>query len=195
MAPGTTLSGTTLSGGFARPAEDAARAFRGCLEAMARPGQLQSLTGARPPAPLSVAAGAVALTLIDTTTPLYLAPSHDSAELREWIAFHCGAPLVDAESACFALGTWAALGPVSRFQIGTPDYPDRSATLIVETALPVLPNARLSGPGIETTQDAWLPEIAAFQANRAQFPLGFDCYFTAGNGLSALPRSTEVEAF
>ena len=38
-----------------------------------------------------------------------------------------------------------------------------------------------------------LPEIAAFRANRALFPLGFDCYFTSGDMLAALPRSTIVE--
>ncbi|MDP1577127.1 MAG: phosphonate C-P lyase system protein PhnH, partial [Cypionkella sp.] len=34
----------------------------------------------------------------------------------------------------------------------------------------------------------------AFQANRALFPLGFDCFFTCGTKVAALPRSTYVEA-
>ncbi|OOY27281.1 phosphonate C-P lyase system protein PhnH [Thioclava sp. L04-15] len=183
-----------LSGGFTQAPQQSARAFRAVLEAMARPGRVQVLDGAAPPAPLSPAAGAVLLTLVDQSTRLYLAPSHDTPEIRHWIAFHCGAPLVEADAADFALGTWEALQPVARFAIGTPDYPDRSATLIVECDALAPANARLTGPGIETEALAHLPEIAAFAANRAGFPLGFDCLFTAQDQVLGLPRSTEVEA-
>ncbi|KEP71164.1 carbon-phosphorus lyase [Thioclava dalianensis] len=183
-----------LSGGFAEVAQQSARAFRAVLNAMARPGQLQQLEGAAPPAPLSPAAGAVLLTLVDQSTRLHLAPSHDTPEIRNWIAFHCGAPLSGAEEAAFALGAWEALQPVARFAMGTPDYPDRAATLIVEEAGSNPPNARLSGPGIETQVKAYLPDIAAFQANHAGFPLGFDCLFTARDTVFGLPRSSNVEA-
>ena len=127
-----TASSQRLHGGFAKPSFDAAYAFRAILDAMARPGTIQTLAGAAPPPPLSPAAGAVLLTLCDATTPLHLAGGHDCAALRDWITFHCAAPLVDAASASFALGTWKALHPLSRFAIGLPDYPDRAATLIVE---------------------------------------------------------------
>lgn len=183
-----------LVGAFAHPAEDAAFAFRACLEAMARPGRVQTISGAIPPAPLSIASGTLLLTLANASTPIYLAPSHDTAAIRDWIAFHCGAPIVPAEQATFALGTWEALHPVSRFDIGTSDYPDRSATLIVEMDALSEPNARLTGPGIETAHEARLPEIAAFRENRARFPLGFDCIFTSDTSVSALPRSTYVTA-
>ncbi|ETD89296.1 phosphonate C-P lyase system protein PhnH [Rhodobacter capsulatus] len=183
----------TLSGGFADPARDAAHAFRACLQAMARPGRVQRITGALPPAPLSPAAGALLLTLVDDTTPLFLAPGLDTQALRGWIAFHCAAPISAPEEAVFALGVWADL-PLDRFRPGTPDYPDRSVTLIVEMAALTPPNARLRGPGIATHQDAALPAIAPFIANRTRYPLGFDCYFCAGADLSALPRSTRVEA-
>lgn len=186
-------SADILSGGFAEPAPQAARAFRACLEAMARPGRVQPITGATPPAPLSPAAGTVLLTLVDPTTPLYLAPGHDTPEIRGWIAFHCGAPIVGPEAAVFALGAWAAL-PLGRFALGTPEYPDRSATLIVEMEALSPANARLTGPGIETEQAARLPEIVAFALNHARFPLGFDCFFCAGGEVSALPRSSHVEA-
>jgi alpha-D-ribose 1-methylphosphonate 5-triphosphate synthase subunit PhnH len=185
---------THLSGGFSDAPVEAARAFRACLQAMARPGRVERVAGAAPPAPLSIAAGAVLLTLADSTTPLHLAPSHDRPEVRQWIAFHTGAPLVAAGDAVFALGTWPALQPVSRFAIGTPDYPDRAATLIVEMEGLSPPNARLTGPGIAAEHRARLPEIAAFAANRALYPLGFDCFLTAGDRLAGLPRSTEVEA-
>lgn len=187
------MQAEALSGGFADAPVEAARAFRALLEAMARPGRVQKIAGATPPAPLSAAAGTALLTLADSTTPLYLGPGHDTPALRDWIAFHCAAPLCPPEEATFALGRWEAL-PLGRFPLGTPEYPDRSVTLIVETDALTPPNARLSGPGIAGMQPAHLPEIAAFEANRARFPLGFDTIFCAGDMLAALPRSTRVEA-
>lgn len=184
----------TLSGGFADAPTQSARAFRAILEAMARPGTIHTVTAAQPPAPLSVAAGVALLTLCDGTTPLHLAGTAGRAEVRDWVAFHTGAPLVAAEEAAFALGRWEALAPVSRFRIGQPDYPDRSATLIVEMERLTNHGPALTGPGIETATWLNLPETAAFRANRALFPLGFDTIFTCGDRIAALPRSTRVEA-
>ncbi|MBD3764811.1 MAG: phosphonate C-P lyase system protein PhnH [Rhodobacterales bacterium] len=183
-----------LSGGFADPPVQAARAFRAILSAMARPGTICDVAGAAPPAPLSVGAGVAILVLADGTTPVHLAPSHDTAAVRDWITFHTGAPLVGAGQAVFALGTWPALAPVDRFAIGTAEYPDRSATLIVEMPALSAQGARLTGPGIRETAQLSLPEVAAFAANRALFPLGFDVILTAGDRLAGLPRSTVVEA-
>lgn len=183
-----------LLGGFSDVPLQSAHAFRAVLEALAQPGQIRTVTGAEPPAPLSVAAGVILLTLCDPTTPVHLAGAHDTGTLRDWITFHTGAPLVGAEAAQFALGTWEALQPVSRFAIGQPDYPDRAATLIVEMADLAATGARLRGPGIRGTARLTLPETAAFAANRALFPLGFDCFLTAQNRLAGVPRSTRVEA-
>lgn len=182
-----------LTGGFAEPAIEAARAFRAALEVLARPGRIETAQGAQAPAPVSPAAATLLLTLCDRETPLFLAPGHDTPEVRDWIAFHIGAPIVDRDAAMFALGRWEALGPLSAYAQGTPEYPDRSATLIVELDTLAAAGARLTGPGIEAEARLSLPEVAAFQANRALFPLGCDFFFTAGNSLAALPRSTIVE--
>lgn len=183
-----------LSGGFADAPVQSARAFREVLEAMARPGIIRRVDGARPPQPLSVADGVVLLTLCDSTTPLYLAGAADCPEVRAWVAFHIGAPVVAAEAARFALGRWEDLSPVSRFGIGQPDYPDRSATLIVQMDRLTNHGPTLTGPGIETATWLNLPETAAFRANRALFPMGFDTILTAGDRIAGLPRSTRVEA-
>ncbi|RRH76627.1 phosphonate C-P lyase system protein PhnH [Falsigemmobacter faecalis] len=185
---------TRLTGGFIDPATEAATGFRAVLEAMARPGRIFDVTGAAPPAPLSVAAGVVLLTLCDHETPLFLAGRYDCAEVRAWIAFHCGAPFAAPEAAAFALGDWQDLQPVSRFRAGEPAYPDRSATLLVERSALAAQGHRLSGPGIRDHALLNLPETAAFQVNHARFPLGFDVIFTAGAQLAALPRSTRTEA-
>lgn len=182
-----------LLGGFIDAPVQSAHAFRASLEALARPGTLHDVTGATPPAPMSVAAGVLVLTLCDGTTPVNLAGAHDCAAVRDWITFHAGAPLVPAERAVFAIGTWDALQPVNRFAIGQPDYPDRSATLIVEMVELTAQGARLTGPGIKVAAHLSMPETAAFAANSTEFPLGFDCFFTAGAQVAGLPRSTKVE--
>lgn len=188
------MTDSALTGGFADAPTGSARAFRAIVEAMSRPGTIVIVTGATPPAPLSQAAGLVLLTLADGTTPVHLAGAADTKAVRDWITFHTGAPLVDAPAASFAVGTWQALAPHDRFAIGKPEYPDRAATLIVEMPDLSPEGPRLSGPGIRDHATLSLPEAAAFQANHALFPLGFDCILTAGNRLAGLPRSTKVEA-
>jgi alpha-D-ribose 1-methylphosphonate 5-triphosphate synthase subunit PhnH len=188
------MTPSALTGGFANPPIDAAHAFRAALNAMARPGRIEVVAGAAPPAPLSLAAGVLILTLTDGTTPVHLAGAHDCAAVRDWITFQTGASLVAADQAAFAIGAWDALLPVNRFAIGTADFPDRSATLIVELAALGASGARLTGPGIKRDARLSLPNVPAFQANNALYPLGFDTYFTAGASLAALPRSTKVEA-
>ena len=185
-------SAASLQGGFVQAPVQSAQAFRAALTALANSGNICTLTGATPPAPLSQAAGVLILTLCDGTTPLYLAGTHDCQSVRDWITFHTGAPLVPAQTASFAVGTWPALLPVQQFAIGTPDYPDRSATLIVEMAALDAIGPTLSGPGIATQTRLSLPETAAFQANHAHYPMGFDCFLTAGTRVAGLPRSTTV---
>lgn len=181
-----------LAGGFAEPATQSAQAFRSVMEAMARPGMVQDIAGAMPPAPLSPAAGAVILTLCDTDTPLYLAGEADCEAVRAWVAFHTGAPFSDPSHCMFAIGKWGALTPRTDYPVGTSEYPDRSATLIVELDRFAETGTVLRGPGIKETAALSLPETAAFEANHALFPLGLDFIFTSDDRLAALPRSTEI---
>ncbi len=186
------MQAQTLSGGFTDPAIQSAHAFRSIMEAMARPGVIQDIAGAMPPSPLSPAAGAALLTLCDTETPVYLAGGADCEAVRAWLAFHTGAPSAGPSHCMFAVGTWEALSPLTQYPIGTPEYPDRSATLIVESPDLSQSGATLTGPGIEKTASLSLPDLQAFKSNHALFPLGLDFIFTSGNRLAALPRSTKV---
>ena len=182
----------TLEGGFTDAPAQSARAFRAILTALSQPGTIVTLDGAVPPAPLSQAAGIAALVLLDPTTPVHLAGAQDCDAVRGWLTFHTGARFVRAEDAAFAIGTWDALQPVSRFAIGAPEYPDRAATLIVEMPNLSTQGATLRGPGIQDRATLSLPDTAAFKANRARFPLGFDTFLTSGAQLAGLPRSTIV---
>ncbi|MFG6083227.1 phosphonate C-P lyase system protein PhnH [Paracoccus litorisediminis] len=177
-----------ISGGFADAPRQSALAFRAIIDVMSRPGKLATLQGATPPASLSVAAGTVILTLADANTGIYLAGDLDSPALRQWIAFHTGAPITTADCADLAIGTWADLHPLDRYRTGTVEYPDRAATLIVELGETPAPNASLTGPGIKDRIAAFVPG-----ARPTSFPLGLDLILTAGAQVSALPRSTQVE--
>ena len=181
-----------LEGGFANAPVDAAHAFRAAMNAMARPGRIEAIAGGQGPAPMSAAAATLILTLCDPETPLHLAGSLDNEAVRAWITFHTGAPLVGAGEAVFALGHWDDLMPIDRFAIGTSEYPDRSATLIVECDDLRAEGTQLRGPGIKDVAALSLPDPDVFRANHALFPLGRDFFFTSGSDLAALPRSTEV---
>ena len=179
-------------GGFSEPAVDSARAFRAAMNVMAKPGEIRDLATAQPPAPLSVAAGTLLLTLCDPETGVYLAGACDTAEVRGWLAFHTGAPVVAAEEADFAVGSWAELLPLDAYRIGTPEYPDRSATLIVEMEALEAKGATLRGPGIKDSAQLSLPDASALAGNAMLYPLGLDFFFTCGGRVAALPRSTTI---
>ncbi len=180
-----------FEGGFSDLPVEASHAFRAVMTTMARPGEIASVSGARPPAPMSVAAGVVLLTLCDSETPIYLAPSHDMPQVRDWITFHTGAPFTSAQRAAFALGVWNDL-PISDFPVGTAEYPDRSTTVIVERQTLSNTGAVLNGPGIKDHAQLSLPETETFQTNTELFPLGLDFIFTCNDRLAALPRTTRV---
>ncbi|WP_375691156.1 phosphonate C-P lyase system protein PhnH [Pseudooceanicola sp. LIPI14-2-Ac024] len=182
----------TLEGGFVDAAVGASHAFRAAMNAMARPGRIEEIAGGAAPAPVSPAAATLLLTLCDQETPLHLAGDHDTPAVRDWVAFHLGAPLVGKGQAMFALGSWGALGKLADYPQGEAEYPDRSTTLIVEVDALSGEGTRLTGPGIRTEAHLNLPDPDQFRRNAAQFPLGVDCYFTCGGQLAALPRSTRI---
>jgi alpha-D-ribose 1-methylphosphonate 5-triphosphate synthase subunit PhnH len=184
-----------LSAGFAAPVTDAQACFRAVLDAMARPGQIHRVGGVAPPAPLSVAAAAVLLTLVDHETPLWIDPALSAC--REWAAFHCGAPWAESASAAFGLAQ--GLPDLGGFQAGDHESPETSATLIVQ--IPALERGRrwrLSGPGLRAPAilaAEGLPDDFAdrWRTNRRLFPCGADLILCAGDRLAALPRSVTIE--
>jgi len=188
---------TGLRGGFSDQARDGARLFRAALDAMARPGRIHEVAEIHPPTGISAAAAGLLLTLADPGTPLWLAPRLAEGEIARWLRFHTNAPLTGPEDAAFGLGGWDEVQPLSAWSVGTPDYPDRSATLIVEVpALCGGPRLTLTGPGIEGREvlAPILPRGAAAEiaATRHAFPLGIDLFLTASSSFAALPRTTQI---
>lgn len=182
--------------GFADPVADAQGCFRAVLDAMARPGRIREAgVGLTPPRPLAPASAAVLLTLVDHDTPLWLDP--DAAASREWISFHCGAPLAAGPEACaFALAL--SLPDLASLPAGSHEAPEHSATMILQIrAFGGGRRLRLEGPGMREPNvlaiDGLPAEFAgAWQQNRARFPLGVDIILCAETQLAALPRSVTV---
>ncbi len=181
-----------FGGGFSDPPIDSARAFRAAMNVMAKPGEIRDLEAARPPAPLSPAAATLLLTLCDPETGVHLAGGCDCDAVRDWLSFHTGAPVVEADRADFAVGRWADLLPLDRYRIGTSEYPDRSATVIAEVDRLETAGATLRGPGIQASATLSLPDAAMLAGNAMLYPLGLDFFFTCGGRVAALPRSTRI---
>jgi alpha-D-ribose 1-methylphosphonate 5-triphosphate synthase subunit PhnH len=189
--------------GLADPVLDSQRVFRAVMDAMAHPGRVSTVPAvARVPAPLSVATAAVALTLLDFETPLWLDGSASAPTVRDYLRFHSGCPVVvKPERARFALiADPLAMTDWAVFDAGTDEYPDRSTTLIVQVdRLAAGSGRRLSGPGIAgharldvggVTGSFW----DALRRNHAQFPRGVDLILTSDDRVAALPRTTRVDA-
>lgn len=184
--------------GLRDPVHDAQHAFRIALDALARPGRIQALGHPIAGLPLGAAMAQLLLTLTDEETPVWWQAA--GAQLRPWLRFHTGARTVtDTEAAAFAVVTDAAnLPELQRFAGGSLASPEQSCTLLVEVpSLRHGPALQAHGPGIQhhaTLQIAGLPEgfWAEWHASHAAFPQGVDIFFTCGNELLGLPRTTRI---
>lgn len=190
-----------LSGGFSAPVFDSQAVFRSLMDGMARPGTVQSITSEiGQPSPLGKAAGAVALALCDADTPVWLQPCFAKASVADWIGFHTGAPLAQEKSEARFVFLQAASGLYSfdLFASGTQEYPDRSATIVIEvSSIGKGSDLVLRGPGIKeqrTVSVAGLPDVfdEIWKGNRSIFPRGVDVILTAGDRLLCLPRTTRI---
>ena len=198
------MAEAALVAGFADPVREAQAVFRAVMMALARPGTLRAIMPPPPPpAPLDAGLAAIAMALCDFETRVWLdAPLAASDAVTGYLRFQTGAPLTeDPAAAAFALvSDPSTLTGLAGFAQGTPDYPDRSTTLVM--AVPSLAEGAgwtLRGPGIDGKARLAVGGLPAefsdwLADNRSQFPLGVDLVFVAGDRVAALPRSTAVTA-
>lgn len=193
---------SAIGAGFADPVADAQAVFRAILDATSHPGRIIKVPEQHLPldqGDLSKAATAVALTLLDLDTPVWLDAALTSC--RDFLRFHCGSPVANhPDQSRFAFAAAPIhLPALAAFDLGTPQFPERSTTVVVE--VPQLDNAddvTLRGPGIESSEHIRIVGLPTdFWSARASlaslFPLGIDLIFTCGAKLAALPRTTIVE--
>lgn len=191
-----------LDGGFADPVLDAQTVFHAVMDAMARPATVVGVRpSAAPPAPLPPLVGALACTLADADTPLWLDSALGRSEaVREWLVFHTGARIVahPAEATFALISDGSALPCIRDFAQGTQEYPDRSATLIVAIeAFDGGASLAFRGPGIlgeATIAPRGLPDDFAgqWEENTRRFPRGVDLVLVAGSSIACLPRTARL---
>src|SRR5690349_1563214 len=145
-----------LPAGFADKVLSAQSTFRSVMDAMARPGSVQRIHAAAGiPAPMMHGTAAIALTLFDHDTPVWLDRAMVATpDVARWLKFHTSAPVIaDPSVSSFAvIGDAQHLPPLDRFTTGSNEYPDRSTTLIIQVAsLAAGPAFELTGPGIDGT--------------------------------------------
>jgi alpha-D-ribose 1-methylphosphonate 5-triphosphate synthase subunit PhnH len=194
-----------LVSGLRDPVDDAQRIFRSALIALSEPGRVlplpvslgdvcRQLGGGVGPAALGLL-----LALADGDTPIWL--DRKASPVAAFLGFHTGAPIVERPvEGRFALIADAAAGPnLAAFDRGSVDYPDRSATVIIEVGR-VLSGGSIgfSGPGIPTRRYLTIEGLPAnftadWAANRSLFPRGVDVLLTCGDHFLGLPRSTALE--
>jgi alpha-D-ribose 1-methylphosphonate 5-triphosphate synthase subunit PhnH len=191
-----------IGSGFADPVTSAQAAFRAILAVTSRPGTVHTIDAeVSAPPPLTPAVAAIALTLCDQDTPVWLdATLRASEDVATWLRFHCGTKIVDDPAAAsFAFAAdGRGLPPFECFNLGTADYPDRSTTIVlgVESFLSG-PELVLAGPGIKARQSfraAPLPDdvVSRLILNRSLFPRGVDLILASASEIAALPRSVRL---
>jgi alpha-D-ribose 1-methylphosphonate 5-triphosphate synthase subunit PhnH len=178
--------------------------FRSVMDAMARPGSVQRIAASvGAPAGMMCGTAAIALTLFDHDTPIWLDPAMSvTSDVAKWLKFHTSAPVVsDAAVSGFALIRDAQNLPAfDRFAFGSNEYPDRSTTVILQVeSLTEGPAFELRGPGIDdkVVLQAKIPPhdlLERLAINAALFPCGIDVVLVHDGAIVAIPRTTRLVA-
>ena len=190
--------------GFDDPVFGAQENFRVFMDGFSHPGTINQVNLPHLPAsPLAEGTAAFALSLFDFSTPVWFdhALDEEAATAKRYLQFHTNCPITEnADNASFAIINGApSIEKLSAFAIGSPEYPDRSTTLLIQVdGLSEQDGITLRGPGIENQRKLNVSGVDEefwqfVQRNNALFPLGLDFIFVSQNRFACLPRSTRVE--
>lgn len=191
--------------GFRDAALGSQAVFRVALEALSHPGRLFEMpVEAALPRAGQGAAAMLMLALLDSDCRVWLSPALANSDAATWLRFHTGCQRVAApEQAQFL---WVAQGDalpaLYQLQLGSDEYPDQSATCVIETTGLVNTGEdawQLEGPGIAATQRlaaAGLPTDFEEQwaSNHGAFPRGVDVFLSTVTQVAGLPRTTRLRA-
>ncbi len=176
--------------------------FRALLDAMARPGKVNPLPAQASGAGAAPGILAVMTCLVDHQAAYWISPALGE-EVERALSYRTTARRVQAADAGFvAVDGPGAVHAVSRASVGTIEYPDEGATVIIScdslTRGPV--RLTLYGPGVcgaGTLRVAGVP-VEAFRTvsrRNRDFPLGIDLILVAAdNSAACIPRSNRIEA-
>jgi alpha-D-ribose 1-methylphosphonate 5-triphosphate synthase subunit PhnH len=183
------------------------RAFRALLDAMARPGTVAEVLphpqGGRLPHAVTVLEA-----MLDHEVSFAVAPEH--ASVIETLLRLTGSHHAALEDAGYMLCEGEGISRALRAaRTGTPEYPDRSATVIamVESVSESAPTSRsagegavlsLAGPGINGRRTVYVSGFTAelrklFSEANADLPMGIDLVLLAPDGhFTCLSRYTRL---
>ena len=193
--------------GFNDPVLDSQVVFRRALQALSMPGRLVDLPDLdSEPEQGHNASALLLLALVDSDCALWLSPSLAGSDAQAWLRFHTGCRFVQEPSQANFL--WLCAGDpwpsFSEMQVGSAEYPDQSATCIMETSgLQTGADHQvwsLTGPGIAAplglTAEGLPADFAAqWAVNHAAFPRGVDVLLTTATQVLGLPRSAALRQF
>jgi len=202
------LSLQDMAPGFADATAQSQAVFRCALDAMARPGMPVSIPAASLVSPTPgtrAAAASVLLALLDQDCALWLSPTLAHGPAAAWLRFHTGCRIEqDCSKADFV---WAAsvaeLPPLQHLRQGSAEYPDQSATCVVEVAAwraaaeTQVDAVSLRGPGVRDVLTLAVDGVDAnfvqqHHAMQAHAPCGVDMFFCAGDAVLGFPRSVRL---
>ncbi|AOZ52500.1 phosphonate C-P lyase system protein PhnH [Chromobacterium vaccinii] len=188
----------TMHSAFAHPVDDAQQTFRAVLSAMAEPLLPRALPVLPPALPgLKASAAALLYTLADQDVRVWLPalPDDTIASLR----FHTGIRVAELpeEADFIVIAAGMPLPDLMSLKAGSAEYPDRSATLLIEVDGFGADQVEGSGPGFAAPRRfgaAGLPKDfwREWQRNHARFPLGVDAMLISDTHVAGLPRSVRI---
>ncbi len=187
--------------GFSSEALGSQAVFRVALHALSHPGRpLAMPIEAECPEGGHRTSAVLLLALLDADCTLWVSPTLARSSTVAWLRFHTGCRCVDVASR--ADFVWVAQGDavpdLATLAQGTDADPQGSSTLVMDVpAFRGGERLRLSGPGIQTTQDLevrGLPAgfVAQWAANHAAFPRGVDVYLATHTEVCGLPRTARI---
>jgi len=193
---------------FHDPALGSQAVFRAALNALSHPGRLNHMPRVTDlPSHGHGSAAVLLLTMVDSECEVWLSPALANTDAAAWLRFHTGCPW--AASPDLARFLWVANGDalpaLNTLAMGSDEYPDQSATLVIEVDTASEHGEQgtsafnLRGPGIADMQSLsvrGLPPdfVEQWEANHQAFPLGVDVFLATTTQIAGLPRSTRIGA-
>lgn len=191
--------------GFHDAALGSQAVFRTALSALSHPGRVNEMPDVSAlPRHGHGAAALLLQALVDSDCAVWLSPALAASDAAAWLRFHTGCRWAAAPAA--ARFVWIAEGDalpaLASLDAGTDEYPDQSATCVVEVAALGGTDAEallLTGPGIATEQALAVQGLRGdfvdqWDANHRGFPRGVDLFLATPTHIAGLPRSTRVRA-
>ena len=191
--------------GFHDAALGSQAVFRTALSALSHPGRVIEMPEVSALPRHGHGAAAVLLqALVDSDCSVWLSPALAGTDAAAWLRFHTGCRWAASPAAARFL--WVAeadeLPALSSLDAGTDEYPDQSATCVIEVSALGAQEAAdlvLTGPGIATEQTLsvhGLPDdfVDQWTVSHARFPRGVDLFLATSTHIAGLPRTTRVRA-